>query len=138
MSGQGKNRTPKCCYYLKEKPAIDFIKENEIDLEFIGLQASESMVRRLSFLREGFVFDSKKYKTRVCRPIMTWEDNDVWAYHEKHGIPKNPTYNKMKRNGCMPCTAFKGWREVMAKANPRVYEYVSNELGQPLLKGWCK
>ena len=135
---QGGARTPKCCYYLKEKPAMDFIKLNNIDLEFLGLQASESMVRRLSFFREGFVFDSKKYKARICRPVMCWTDKDVWEYHKKYNIPKNPTYNTMKRNGCMPCTAFKNWEKVMATANPAMYAFVSKEMGQPLLNEWCE
>jgi len=47
---QGKQRTPKCCYYMKEGPAKHTIKKLNIDLNFVGLQASESMVRRLSFL----------------------------------------------------------------------------------------
>lgn len=138
MSKQGKNRTPKCCYYLKEKPAINFIKENKIDLNFVGLQASESMVRRLSFLREGENFNSKKYNTRIIRPLMIWTDKDVWKYHELNKIPKNPTYEIMKRNGCMPCSAFKGWREVMIKANPDLYAYISKDMGQPLITEWCK
>jgi phosphoadenosine phosphosulfate reductase len=138
MASQGKQRTPKCCYYLKEKPAMDFIKLNKIDCEFLGLQASESMVRRLSFFREGEVFNSKKYKTRIVRPLMIWTDEDIWNYHKKFNIPKNTLYKKMKRNGCMPCTAFKNWREVMQKGNPKMYAYISKELGQPLIREWCK
>lgn len=138
MSGQGKNRTPKCCFYLKEKPAMMFLKEFNIDLEFVGLQASESMVRRLSFLREGEVFDSKKYKTRICRPLMIWTDDDIWAYNRKFKIPKNPLYDLMDRNGCMPCTGFKNWKAVMNKASPKLYRVVSKQIGEPILKEWCK
>lgn len=130
-------RTPKCCYYLKEKPAMDFLKQNKIDLEFVGLQASESMVRRLSFFREGEAFDSKKYGCRVVRPLMIWLDEDLWEYHDRFAIPKNPIYELMKRNGCMPCTGFKNWREIMAKVNPKMYAYISKEMGQPLLREYC-
>jgi phosphoadenosine phosphosulfate reductase len=133
LASQGKQRTPKCCYYLKEKPAKDFIKKHKIDSQFLGLQASESMVRRLSFFREGEAFDSKTYKTRIVRPLMIWTNEDVWDYQKEFDIPYNKLYDKMKRNGCMPCTGFKNWREVLAKANPKMYSKISNDLGQPLL-----
>jgi len=130
---QGKTRTPKCCWFLKEKPAIDFHREYQIDCEFVGLQASESMVRRLSFFREGEAFDSKRYKCRIVRPLMIWTNKDIWEYHRVFNIPKNPLYDLMPRNGCMPCTGFRHWKEVMVKANPRLYEFVSKEIGEPTL-----
>jgi len=135
---QGKHRVPRCCYYLKEKPAKDFIKQAKIDLEFVGLQASESMVRRLSFFREGEAFNSKSYGCRIVRPLMIWTDKDVWQYHEIFGIPLNPVYLKMKRNGCMPCTGFKGWRKQLARTNPKVYAFISKQMGQPLLTEYNK
>lgn len=131
--GFGNQRTPRCCYYLKEKPARDFIKKNKIDVEFVGLQASESMVRRLSFFREGEAFNSKTYGCTIVRPLMIWRDKDIWQYHEKYEIPENPLYQKMKRNGCMPCTGFRHWRKQMAKVNPKVYAFISKKMGQPLL-----
>ena len=135
--GRDGAKSPRCCYHLKEKPAIDFIKQNNIDLEFVGLQASESMVRRLSFFREGEVFDSKKYGCRIVRPLMIWTDEDIWRYHKDFNIPINPIYKKMKRNGCMPCTGFKTWREVLAKTNPKTYAFISKDMGQPLLSEYC-
>ena len=128
--------SPKCCYYMKEKPAKDHIRRHDIDLELLGLQAPESMVRRLSFLREGWVFDSQMYRTRICRPLMIWTDADVWQYHKVHEIPYNPLYDKMDRTGCMPCTGFKNWRKVLAKANPKMYRIISKIDGQRLLEDW--
>lgn len=133
-TSQGKSRTPLCCKMMKEKPAKIFLKEYGADCEFLGLQASESMVRRLSFFREGEVFDSKTYKVRICRPIMIWTDEDIWAYHKEFNIPINPIYEKMPRNGCMPCTGFKNWKAQLAEVNPRMYKYISNQMGQPLLE----
>jgi phosphoadenosine phosphosulfate reductase len=133
-----KSATPKCCYYLKEKPMIDFIKENKIDCEFLGLQATESMVRRLSLLFDGEVFDSKKYGCRVVRPIMGWTDKDVWKYHKVNKIPKNLLYEKTDRNGCMPCTGYKNWRENLVSQNKDMYVFISKDMGQPLLEEWCK
>jgi 3'-phosphoadenosine 5'-phosphosulfate sulfotransferase (PAPS reductase)/FAD synthetase len=140
MKGQGgkkREQAPKCCWYCKEKPFINFVKKIKIDLNFIGLQASESMVRRLSFLREGEVFNSKKYGCRIVRPLMIWTNKDIWNYHEIENIPKNSLYDLMERNGCMPCTGFKNWKEVMNKANPKLYEIVSKQIGEPTLRNWC-
>lgn len=138
MSRQGKNRTPKCCYYCKEKPMINFIKKMEVDLDFVGLQAIESMVRRLTFLYEGERLFVKKYGCRVVRPLMIWTNKDIWDYHKKYGIPKNEIYNLTDRNGCMPCTGFKNWQRVMKKTNPRMFQFVSRKMGNIPLKEWCK
>lgn len=129
---------PKCCRWMKEIPIKRFFKKNDVDANFIGLQASESMVRRLSFFREGEVFNSRTYKVRIVRPLMIWKDSDIWGYHKKYKIPYNPIYDKMPRNGCMPCTGFKNWRERLAEYNPRMYRYISNQLGQPLIDDFIK
>lgn len=134
VKSRGKSRSPKCCRVLKEEPAKLFHKENQIDCEFVGLQASESMVRRLSFLREGEAFDSVSYKCRIVRPIMIWNDKDIWQYQKECGIPRNTLYDLMPRNGCMPCTGFKNWKAIMAKANPKLYDIVSKRVGEPQLK----
>ena len=132
--GGKRPRTPKCCTFMKERPAKRFLKKYGADCEFVGLQASESMVRRLSFFREGEVFDSKTYGCRIVRPIMIWTDKDLWDYHTEFNIPINPLYTKMSRTGCMPCTGFKNWRKQLAVSNPRMYKYISNRMGQPLLE----
>ena len=115
------------------------MKEKDVDLEFVGLQASESMVRRLSFFREGEAFDSVSYGCRIVRPLMIWNNEDVWKYHKKFNIPINPLYEKMKRNGCMTCTGFRGWRRQLAKTNLKLYNFISRQMGQSLLYDYgCK
>jgi phosphoadenosine phosphosulfate reductase len=130
---KAKNGAPACCRILKEIPDKKFCREYGVGLKFVGLQASESMVRRLSFLREGELYYSNQRKMWMCRPLMIWTDEDIWAYHELFDIPRNPLYDLMPRNGCMPCTGFKRWKEVMAKANPRLYDKVAADLGSPTL-----
>lgn len=133
---KGDKDTPMCCKMLKEKPAKIWCKENKIELEFVGLQAAESMSRRLSFLREGECFYNKTLKVQICRPLMIWTDQDVWEYHKLFNIPINPLYKLMPRNGCMPCTGFKNWEKVMAKANPKLYQFVSKKMGAPAMDCW--
>ena len=85
MACQGRQRTPKCCYYLKEKPAINGIKEYNIDIQFLGLQASESMVRRLSFLREHLIEKSVPY---ICDVDIRNSDTAFTTYEpENYAVP---------------------------------------------------
>jgi phosphoadenosine phosphosulfate reductase len=138
QGGKKRRAAPKCCYYLKEKPAMDFIKKNKVDVEFLGLQASESMNRRLNFLKYGEVIESKTYKTKIVRPLMVWTDKDIWNYHTINRIPANKLYTKMDRNGCMPCTGFKLWKQTMAKYNQPMYKHIATALGEPPITTWCK
>jgi len=64
---------------------------------------------------------------------MIWTNRDIWDYHKQEMIPYNPLYDIMDRNRCMTCTGFKKWREVMARANPKLYAFISKEMGHPLL-----
>jgi len=130
---RAKNGAPACCRVLKENPDREFCRGFGVGLKFVGLQANESMARRLSFLREGELYFSKHHGMWMCRPLMIWTDEDVWAYHDLYAIPRNSVYDLMPRNGCMPCTGFKRWREVMAKAAPALYGKVSRDMGTPLL-----
>jgi len=130
--------SPLCCFFLKERPLAIRHRELKVDNVFIGLQATESMNRRLLFLRMGEYYFNKKRKTWITLPLIIWKDEDVFQYLEKYKIPLNPIYQQMKRNGCMFCTGFKTWREVMAKYHPKIYEYVSHNYdGQTLINQEC-
>lgn len=38
------------------------------------------------------------------KPLLDWTITDVWAIHDKYGIPKNPLYDEgASRVGCFPC-----------------------------------
>ena len=37
------------------------------------------------------------------KPIVDWNDDDVWNYIHKYNLPINPEYNKFKRVGCIIC-----------------------------------
>lgn len=40
----------------------------------------------------------------VYRPLLRWTLDEVWAIHERYGIPRNPLYAMgAKRVGCFPC-----------------------------------
>lgn len=128
-----KGHTPKCCHYMKEKPAMNVIKQGKFDLEFMGLLAAESMNRRLLFLRLGEIYYSKTWGCIKCNPIFFWKESDVLGYIKRENIPMNEVYKTQKRNGCIPCTGFKGWEKVLAKTNPQIYKKISHDMGQSLI-----
>lgn len=127
VKGEKANRTPKCCFYLKEYPLKEKQKDLGVDTVFIGLQATESMNRRLLFLRLGEFYHNKEEKINHCLPLAIWKDKDVFAYAEQQNIPMNAIYKIMKRNGCMFCTGFKNWQKVMAKYNQKLYASILKE-----------
>lgn len=133
-SGKDKRRTPKCCMYLKEKPLELKQKELGIDCVFIGIQATESMNRRLVFMRLGELY-TKKSGLIHCMPLAIWTNEDIWNYVKKEKVEMNPIYDKMERNGCMFCTGFKNWKEVMCRYNPKLYESILiRKEGQQVIK----
>ena len=137
IRGKGSSNTPKCCTYLKEMPLKKAEKELGVDLSFIGIQATESMNRRLVFMRVGEYYFNKENQYNRCYPLAIWTDEDVWEYAKRRQIPMNPIYSTMKRNGCMFCTGFKNWREVMVKYKPEIYKLISNRYDeQSILANW--
>ena len=127
------NKEPKCCYYLKKKPAEKFYKEHNIDCVFTGISAYESRVRKIWAATQGMFYKSKNWLHTY--PIMFWSEEDVWAYIKENDLPVNPAYEKygIDRTGCIACTGFIGWQEKMLKVNPKLYEYVMRKMGQTLL-----
>jgi len=123
-TGQGNKRMPKCCNYLKEIPLNKKKKELMTDLVFMGLQATESMNRRLLFMRLGGYYYAKSRKENVCIPMAIWNNDDIFRYAKENNVELNPLYKKMKRTGCMFCTGFKSWKEVMCKYDKSIYEKV--------------
>lgn len=71
-----------------------------------GVRGDESFARSLlpTFQRvEVLGIPSIAY-----RPLLKWTREDVFAMHDKHGIPRNPLYDHgMNRVGCLPCIMAK-------------------------------
>lgn len=93
-----------CTTELKMKPSRAFAHaltdEGFEVLLHTGVRAGESAAR--SLLKEEDFDDW--YGLRVRRPLLAWTIEDVWAIHERYGIPRNPLYAKgAKRVGCWPC-----------------------------------
>ena len=131
--GKGnKVRLPKCCYHLKESPMVAKEKELGIDLNFMGIQGTESSNRSYLIRRMGYYYFNKHNQHNVCLPLCIWKDEDVKRYAAENNIPLNPLYNMMKRTGCMYCTGFKSWQVVMKQYNERIYNHINKQFQEKL------
>jgi len=137
-SEKGKPHSPRCCYYLKEKPMQVYIRDNDIEAVLTGMTAAESWNRyklgkkysRSTRVIDGLRECSQRYWAKTwaswqIHPLMTWTSEDVWEYLRMQDIPVNPVYEKWggiyERVGCLPCTAYKTWEENLAISHPAVY-----------------
>lgn len=91
----GKPLSEKCCDTLKHEPMNRAVKENGWDLIIVGLRADESRQRFLAALRDGeYFYSNGSWKSYMCRPILWWNESDVWEYVEREEIPFNELYAK--------------------------------------------
>lgn len=130
-----KNMTssPMCCYYLKERPATLWYKENNIEAAFLGITWDESYQRRYLIIRYGDSYKTKKKQTHVMHkiyPIAFWTTEEVWRYLRENNIPYNRIYDRgARRCGCAPCTSYLHWDENMARLSPGLFRKVLHDQG---------
>ncbi len=128
-------RTPKCCYYLKDLPATKLYREMDIKCIFTGITAEESRNRWMLSCRMGNYYFSRTERLSKCHPIMNWTEAEVWEYIKSKGLPYNAHYDKFPghRVGCAPCTAYNSWMERMPLESPKWYRFIQKHRGQMLL-----
>jgi len=129
--------TPKCCTYLKEKPAFEMYKEMGVRMVFTGITSDESRNREFLAHRCGNYYFAKSQNLWKCHPIMDFTEAEVYEAHDLLGIPLNPAYKVrgVPRVGCMPCTAHLYWEQQMARANLPLYRKIQKMRGQVLIDG---
>lgn len=99
-----------CCEVLKERVGIG-------KRVFGGMRQDESS-KRSSYEPEMCDGRSCMKGTKHLLPILTWTEEDVWAYIKERGLPYMKYYDKpycFKRHGCVACP--------LANAKTRVKEY---------------
>lgn len=133
-----------CCYYMKEKPLLDYKKKNDVHY-FIGTKAEDSMTRKSSYLGTGcnsFKEDGNS------NPLGFWTHQDVLRYMVENHLPISKIYGeiikledgtytttKASRSGCFIC-AFGLHMEKqpnrfqrMEVDDPQLYDFAINKLG---------
>jgi len=128
-TGDKKTGTPRCCFHLKEKPVIQFIKEMQMKASFIGVTAWESWGRRITAGKLGYCHFSKVYGLCRVKPILCFRPDEIWFLTKEWQLPVNAIYQKAERCGCMPCTGHIGWEKQIARINPKLYMLIQKKMG---------
>ncbi len=123
----------KCCSVMKKRPAWAYEKTTGRK-PFIGTMASDSSLRKISYLRTGC--NSFETKRPISAPLAFWIESDIWEYLHSKEIPYSSIYDLgFERTGCMFCMfgvhMEKGENRFqrMKKSHPKQYDYCINKLG---------
>lgn len=121
----------KCCNYAKKKVAIQLIKNNNYDLNIVGVRRAEGGFRQTVYKN---CFDNNDNGTDNYRPLFWYSDNDKCEYEKHFGVVHSECYSKygLKRTGCVGCPYgrdFENELEVINKHEPRLSVAVNNIFG---------
>lgn len=105
--------SPDCCKWMKEKPAQDWQKQNNM-VPYLGLMASEGGQRRLGLMKNGCNYIGKS-TTRSC-PFAIFDRQDLLRLAVELQVPVPEIYGtiehredgtlyttKAQRTGCQMC-----------------------------------
>ena len=133
----------RCCNELKKKPIKKYEKETGRH-PFIGTMASESNLRKQSYLKTGCnAFNSKR---PISIPLGFWTEQDILRYIKVNNLEIASVYgeiigndilktSKCDRTGCVFCGfgvhLEKGENRYqrLEKTHPQLHDYCMNKLG---------
>lgn len=113
-----------CTIELKIKPMKEWLKARWAEGYEVcvlnGKRVSESHQRKKTMANQPERGFSDYWGTEEWMPLRNWTLSDVFAIHERHGVPLNPLYALgAKRVGCFPCVnCGKGEIRMVAKHRP--------------------
>lgn len=121
----------KCCKYAKKDVGNKCIKENQYDLDIIGVRKAEGGNRSTSYKS---CFDENGEEYDNYRPLFWYKNSDKKDYEEHYGIVHSKCYTEygLKRTGCAGCP-FGGDFEkellIIEKYEPKLFVAVNNIFG---------
>lgn len=121
----------RCCYYAKKLPAKKFLKENDCDLNCVGVRKAEGGARAM---RYSTCFDHTPAGPNNYRPLFWFTDEDKAIYDNHYGIEHSDCYKVwgMKRTGCAGCPFGRKFEEELKLAEqyePKFYRAMMNLFG---------
>lgn len=147
----------KCCAVMKKEPMRRYRCETG-RVPFVGLLATDSKEREISYLKSGCnAYDCKDPKST---PMAFWTEQDVLECIQRFNIPLASVYGdivqntdgklhttQLSRTGCVFCafgihmdlragdnTRF----EMLKNSHPRLWDYVMNRLGLENVLRYCR
>lgn len=121
----------KCCTYAKKDVMKKYIKENDIDLNIMGVRKSEGGARATAYKS---CFDQNIGSYDNYRPLFYYKDEDKIEYEKKCEITHSRCYTEygLKRTGCAGCPFgrdFEQELQIIEKYEPKLYKAVNNIFG---------
>lgn len=119
-----------CCQYAKKKVSEKYKKNNQIDLNVIGVRKSEGGIRSVAYKS---CFSGNK-QTAEYRPIFWYQDIDKQIYNAHYDIVNSLCYRGygMSRTGCAGCPFAKDYEselKTIQTYESRLYNAVINIFG---------
>jgi len=122
-----------CCDVMKKRPAHKFFMKTK-RVPFVGTMAGESRLRTQSYLKNAC--NAFYLKSAQSRPLMFWNEKDIWDYIKHYNIPYSKIYDMgYKRTGCMFCMfgchleKQPNRFQLMQKTHPKQWKYCMDKLG---------
>lgn len=122
-----------CCNGAKKDNAKKYERENNIDLNVLGLRKAEGGVRTVAI---GTCFtEGVGYRIDTYRPIWWFTDKDKAAYETTHNIIHSDCYTKygLRRTGCAGCpfgSDFENELNIIQQYEPKLYKAVCAIFGK--------
>ena len=122
--------SPKCCDYVKKKPAETFRKENGVDITMIGVRKYEGGARSVAY--KSCLVDGAHGLQHF--PLFWFKEADKEAYEKACGLVHSDAYTVYgcKRTGCAGCPFGAGFEEelkMLETYEPNLYKAVCNIFG---------
>lgn len=95
LSGKLHRVSPKCCTYLKKKPAHKFEKETGLK-PILGIRGGESISRKTKY-------QACLNKKGTFTPLWDCTDDIINEIYKRYNIEIPEVYNHVLRTGCMGC-----------------------------------
>lgn len=135
--------SPKCCYYMKEKPLKKFQKESGLS-PFVGTLAVESLRRAVAWYTTGC--NSFEKGKEQSKPLSFWTEQDILRYLVDNDLKISKVYGSIigdkhgrlkttgeSRTGCVFCPVGCHLEKInkfekLQESHPALYKYCMKEL----------
>lgn len=120
-----------CCKYAKKDVAHKLLKENDYDLQIVGVRKAEGGVRSIAYKS---CFDENGSGYDNYRPLFWYKDSDKKEYEEHYEIVHSKCYTEygFKRTGCACCPFGREYEDELKAVNifePKLFKAVNNIFG---------
>ena len=121
----------KCCTYAKKGVISKYIKENNCDLNIVGVRKAEGGARATAYKS---CFDNGDDGCDNYRPLFWYKDSDKKEYEDNYNVTHSKCYTEygLKRTGCAGCPFgrdFEQELEIIEKYEPKLFKAVNNIFG---------